>query len=209
MSKAVSKTRILKAAARIFAEKGYSGARVEEIARQARVTKALIYYYYKSKKAILRELLRTFFREATDRLLRFVERGGFAENPDENKRLFQSEYEKYLEENENLLRILLMESLKGDVKETLLFRLVDLEANEQDSRVKKIMEQANLPEKERQRMLVAEFFTGVIPFILYVVLKEKWCAHFKVSEKQLQEYFGYAMQETHEQYHARRKGSKW
>jgi len=94
-----SKQRILNTAARLFAEKGYDGARIDEIAREARVNKALIYYYHKSKEAILTELFRTFFKESTAMLLNFVERGGFAENAEENKRLFEAEYSHYLESN--------------------------------------------------------------------------------------------------------------
>jgi hypothetical protein len=37
------------------------------------------------EEAILKELLIAFFREATDRLLEFVDRGGFAKNAEENR----------------------------------------------------------------------------------------------------------------------------
>ena len=44
-----SKERILNVAEKIFADKGFDGARVDEIAQRAKVNKALIYYYYKNK----------------------------------------------------------------------------------------------------------------------------------------------------------------
>ena len=94
-----SKIRILDSASKVFAEKGYSGARMDEIAGKARVNKALIYYYFKSKEAILKELYQKFFRESTDLLLRFVERGGFSEDAEENKRLFEAEEGKTLKYN--------------------------------------------------------------------------------------------------------------
>jgi AcrR family transcriptional regulator len=204
-----SKQRILSAASRIFAEKGYSGARIDEIAREARVNKALIYYYFKNKEAMLQELLQTFFRESTELLLNFVERGGFAEDAEKNKRLFEDEYERYLEGNADLLRILLTESLKGDVKEPALFRLVDLSGNDQDQRIKGIEDTVKISEKEQRQMLVTEFFTGVMPFVAYVVLKDKWCRHFKISPQELKECFDQAMRETHERYHEKRKGKSW
>lgn len=40
---------ILRSAERIFSEKGLEGARTDAIARAARVNKALLYYYFKSK----------------------------------------------------------------------------------------------------------------------------------------------------------------
>jgi len=201
-----SKQRILNAAARLFAEKGYDGARIDEIAREAQVNKALIYYYYKSKEAILAELFRTFFRESTALLLNFIERGGFAQNAEENKRLFEAEYSHYLESNRELLKIMVAESLKGDIKEVPLFKLVDIGGNEQKERIQAIQENVKISDKAQQQMYVTEFFTGVMPFICYMIFKDKWCKHFNVSEQELKEYFDTAMQETHEQYHKKNEG---
>ncbi|MBN1797968.1 MAG: TetR/AcrR family transcriptional regulator [Spirochaetales bacterium] len=200
-----SKQRILNTAARIFAEKGYDGARIDEIAREAEVNKALIYYYYKSKGAILSELFRTFFKESTALLLNFVERGGFAEDAEENKRLFEAEYSHYLESNKDLLKILVVESLKGDVGEVPLFRLVDIGGNEQNERMDAIEENIRISDKEQQQIYVTEFFTGVMPFVCSVVFKEKWCKHFKITEQEFKQYFSVAMEETHEQYHKNKK----
>ena len=47
-----SRTAILRAAAKEFAEHGIAGARTEAIAREARVNKALIYYYFKDKETL-------------------------------------------------------------------------------------------------------------------------------------------------------------
>src|SRR6185295_6636264 len=54
----VSPDQILAAAAVEFAARGYSGARVDRIARRARVNKAMIYYHFGSKQALYRERLR-------------------------------------------------------------------------------------------------------------------------------------------------------
>lgn len=63
---------ILRAAERIFAEAGLAGARTDAIAAQARVNKALLYYYFKSKEAlfqaVLEDHLKEFSRRAMDAL---------------------------------------------------------------------------------------------------------------------------------------------
>jgi TetR/AcrR family transcriptional regulator len=64
----VSPDRILVAAAMEFAARGYGGARVDRIARRARVNKAMIYYHFGSKQALYRELLRTTFSQVAQRL---------------------------------------------------------------------------------------------------------------------------------------------
>jgi len=47
-----SRAAILKAAAAEFAHQGIEGARTDAIARQARVNKALLYYYFKDKETL-------------------------------------------------------------------------------------------------------------------------------------------------------------
>ena len=57
----VSPDRILAAAALEFSERGYAGARVDRIARRARVNKAMLYYHFGSKQGLYRTLLRNTF----------------------------------------------------------------------------------------------------------------------------------------------------
>jgi AcrR family transcriptional regulator len=64
----VSPDRILAAAAAEFAARGYAGARVDRIARRARVNKAMLYYHFHSKQALYRALLRRTFCDAGERL---------------------------------------------------------------------------------------------------------------------------------------------
>jgi AcrR family transcriptional regulator len=51
-----TRRRILEAARREFGRKGFDGARVGEIARQAGVNKGLIFYYFQSKEELFRVL---------------------------------------------------------------------------------------------------------------------------------------------------------
>src|SRR5262245_39306485 len=52
-----TRARVLAAAAAEFAERGFAGAGVDRIARRARLTKGMIYYHFKSKAALYREVL--------------------------------------------------------------------------------------------------------------------------------------------------------
>jgi TetR/AcrR family transcriptional regulator len=57
----ISRERVFAAAAAEFAARGYAGANVDRIARAARLNKAMIYYHFKSKDALYREILRDMF----------------------------------------------------------------------------------------------------------------------------------------------------
>jgi AcrR family transcriptional regulator len=54
---------ILEVAAREFADRGYAGGRVDEIAEQTRTTKRMIYYYYGSKEQLFVAVLERAYAE--------------------------------------------------------------------------------------------------------------------------------------------------
>ncbi|HTS36206.1 MAG TPA: TetR/AcrR family transcriptional regulator [Candidatus Solibacter sp.] len=56
-----SRAAILRAAAREFAQYGIAGARTDAIAREARVNKALLYYYFKDKESLYSAVLDAAF----------------------------------------------------------------------------------------------------------------------------------------------------
>jgi AcrR family transcriptional regulator len=55
------KQQILQAAARVFVNKGLEAARVEEIAQEAGLSVGGVYWYFKSKEAIIHALLQAMF----------------------------------------------------------------------------------------------------------------------------------------------------
>src|SRR5580692_1194158 len=61
--------RILEAAVRVFAKKGFHATRVSEVAKAAGVADGTIYLYFKSKD----QLLVSLFEDRVERLLRFLQ----------------------------------------------------------------------------------------------------------------------------------------
>lgn len=68
-----TRARILKAGVEEFAARGYDGAGVDRIARRARVNKALIYYYFESKRGLYREIVLDALRGLAAALTTVVE----------------------------------------------------------------------------------------------------------------------------------------
>ena len=60
-----SEEKIIQAARRVFVSKGYAGARMQDIADEAGINKALLHYYFRSKE----NLFEVIFREAFDTLI--------------------------------------------------------------------------------------------------------------------------------------------
>ena len=65
-----SRERILSAALKEFAAKGFAGARVDAIARRAAINKRMLYHYFGDKEHLFREVMR----------LKMAERQAWAEN---------------------------------------------------------------------------------------------------------------------------------
>jgi AcrR family transcriptional regulator len=61
--------KILAAARKVFINKGYAGARMQEIADEAGINKALLHYYFRSKDKLFEQI----FREAFGKLLPSIE----------------------------------------------------------------------------------------------------------------------------------------
>jgi TetR/AcrR family transcriptional regulator len=53
-----TRERILAAALKEFSARGFAGARVDAIARRARINKRMLYHYFGDKEALFREILR-------------------------------------------------------------------------------------------------------------------------------------------------------
>ena len=66
--------RILEAAREVFAEVGFAGSRVDEIARRAQVNKATIYYHIGDKEALYARVLHDVFSGAAKRISESIQR---------------------------------------------------------------------------------------------------------------------------------------
>ncbi len=74
-----SRLAILRAATEEFALKGYAGARTEAIARLAKVNHTLLFYHFKSKEQLYREVLESIFSEWFERASRALDEKGPAQ----------------------------------------------------------------------------------------------------------------------------------
>jgi AcrR family transcriptional regulator len=65
----ITRERIMKAAERLFAERGYDATSIRAIVTRARVNQAAINYHFAGKEGLYREVLRTAFRGLTEHQL--------------------------------------------------------------------------------------------------------------------------------------------
>ncbi|MFA6112301.1 MAG: helix-turn-helix domain-containing protein [Candidatus Latescibacterota bacterium] len=193
-----SRARILKAAEAVFAEKGFNAAGVDEIAARAGVTKPLIYYYFRGKEDLLAGLVDGLIAAAAELVQGSFERGVDFESHQDIQRMIAVLHD-FIDQRKDLVRIVLMESLKSSAADPPLFRLA-----------RALMEPpgtaSNKRTAEESLHMVTEFFTGIIPIVLFMVFHERWAHSFGVDDHAIHQQFVAAFEQTHIAHHLRARG---
>ncbi len=68
--------RIVRAATKVFMQKGFDGARMQEIADEAQINKALLHYYFRSKEQLFSKIFRELTKDTHMALQRALESDG-------------------------------------------------------------------------------------------------------------------------------------
>lgn len=74
-----SYARLFRAAVAEFSERGYDGARVDRIAEEARINKAMLYYHFTSKQGLYQEVIREMVRAVGARVRAIADGPGTAQ----------------------------------------------------------------------------------------------------------------------------------
>ncbi len=103
-------TRIIAAAKDVFAEEGYAGARVDEIARRAGVNKAALYYHIGDKEALYAEAIHDVIGATSRKIAEEIAR---IADPEEKLRTYVRSLTETISRNPQLPRIMMRELASG------------------------------------------------------------------------------------------------
>jgi AcrR family transcriptional regulator len=162
---------MLDAAEAEFADKGYDGARIDEVARRAGVNKSHIYYHFDGKEQLLDALVDARLADLLaekDALLagvteideRFIER------------FVHDSVARLLAPRQAFLRIVLMESLKGAGRRTPMFRLVDVVVGDALHRLAGMGVSPDPAE-----FATAALYFALLPIVTELLIGPAWAAH--------------------------------
>ncbi|MCC6157253.1 MAG: TetR/AcrR family transcriptional regulator [Deltaproteobacteria bacterium] len=118
-----TRKRIIEAAEKVFVKKGFDGARVDEIAREAGANKRLLYLYYGNKDDLYFEVLRINFRRMIDAERASVEPGA---DPEAHVIAIIRHFFRTLAQNTGLARLLAWASLADGRSDARYQQSVDL-----------------------------------------------------------------------------------
>jgi AcrR family transcriptional regulator len=103
------KERILKASTKLFAEKGFDGVSIDELAGEAKINKSMIYYYFSSKEGLLISLIHKYLNEFEGLLEKT-----WTQKPKSIRALVEKPVAlavEYMSKNRNIITILFHETL--------------------------------------------------------------------------------------------------
>jgi TetR/AcrR family transcriptional regulator len=102
--------RILGAATEVFAQVGFAGARVDEIARRARVNKATIYYHIGDKKALYTRVIHDVFADMAERIANNIRE---SQGPEEKLKTYIHNIAFTLDQHPHIPQIMMRELALG------------------------------------------------------------------------------------------------
>ena len=109
-TKVDTEERIIMAALTVFARKGKDGARMQEIANEAGINKAMLHYYFRSKDKLYEAVFRHVFnRFSTQHATAVKESPTFAKT----LRLFINGFIDSIKEKPDIVRLMVNENLSG------------------------------------------------------------------------------------------------
>lgn len=206
-----AKERILRASIELFSKKGFDATSVTEIAQSAEVTKALIYYYFRSKEEIMDSLVQSLLDKITSMTMDFVhanivqmiqvgrldiekDRLTFATQEDisfflENGYRYFEKVLDFALDNRAIIRILMFESLKNSKNHNEQFRLMSFTTDNSDNPLLKTISEADSDFSYSADMVMFKFFYTIFPLVNFAVYYDDYKTVSGQSDGELRSSF--------------------
>ena len=179
-----TKERIIEISKKLFAKKGFDATSVDEIASRIKIPKSLIYYYFKSKK----DILKAIFKEFEDNLLEMKKRSFellFDEETESTveeriKAIFYKITLPFVESYQDVIKIALTEEIKNFSKGPL-FKYFDVNL----SMGKDFLEKFNLSLNFSKEKVTILFFKLFLSLVGYSIFIDEWCKHYNIEKEKV------------------------
>jgi len=182
---------ILDTAARLFAQNGFDATTMNNLAKEASVNKALIYYYFKDKDDILKSL----FELLVARMRNYAASDTVdSHNSTSFNKKIAAEID-FLQANQSSMSLLMMESMKSEKAPNPLIQIaVKFIENELATRGFPSDPKNAKERSKRDEALVHEFFTGIMPVLAFVTLGDTFAKQLNIDPQKCNKLFLKAFQ---------------
>lgn len=214
----LTKEKIIETSTELFSKNGFDSTSIDEIAREAGINKALIYYYFKSKEDILDQIVHSLLEKATSLAMDFVhvnivqlikegrldikrDRLQFKDEQAVNQFIRNSHlyYQRLLDfvlEYKSIFRILMLESLKHGKHHKSIFQVLDLTKDDETNPIFKTISEADHDFSYSEEMVLFRFFFTTVPLITFAAYYDDYKEISGLSDSRLRELFLWSFQTT-------------
>ncbi|OGS36565.1 MAG: hypothetical protein A2293_10695 [Elusimicrobia bacterium RIFOXYB2_FULL_49_7] len=189
---------ILNTAQQTFAEQGLSGARMQAIAKEAKVNKALLHYYFRSKEKLYEAVLKNIIGQVWTTIRQEMKAENKSQKIEEVIRIIVSAYVRTLRNNPVFPRIMLhemavggthlsviVEELVGSFGDLLGRLMVAIQAGVKERRIKPI-EPVHIIINLMGMTIATFLLQPIIPLFYYRVFKSEFKADDAFFEKRIE-----------------------
>jgi AcrR family transcriptional regulator len=179
-----TKNKIMQAALDEFALKGFAGTRVDQIAQTAGVNKAMIYYHFSGKEELFNELFQSEM-ELLKKELGMVMAQRDVHSMEDMAQAVRDLLE-YAGQKKKLLQVLISGAILNETIQPQLFKLLDFTSAvglEIARKAGRSLQDLSSDE------ILHELFTGLLPLIQFVILRDGLKAYYGWDDDRLNAYF--------------------
>jgi AcrR family transcriptional regulator len=158
----------------VFVEKGFAGARMEDVAKQAGITKTMLYYHFDTKRNLLHEISRRTVNELKLAFSESLRETGTQSV--EELRHHLGNMMGFFEQHSSIIRLIVAEYISNP-DETLtgfadMFEVI-----------------RSLSGKDDKDFLVRLFFFNALPMLLFACIGDKFCEEYGVEPQMSKSVF--------------------
>ncbi len=182
-STADTKEKILTAARDIFIENGYDKTKMDDIAAKAQVNKVMLYYHFKSKENILKELISKIIENAKIKLSEALE-----SLKNEKKilpELLVAKLDETIGQEKAFIRLILSEVLRKNVDANLVMGLLKAFYDA----IFEMMKRDVQNNEDKEEFIVKMLFFQGIPLIMFYSLSEEISMGYGIDMKKIKKVF--------------------
>ncbi|MCX6245003.1 MAG: TetR/AcrR family transcriptional regulator [Bacteroidetes bacterium] len=173
--------KILEAAKKIFHRKGYDGTRMQEIADEAGINKALLHYYFRTKENLFNAVFQDAFKDIFSRLFLTV---GSDDPLEEKLGKMINEYIGFLQKNSFIPGFILSEINQNPDKIIDVFHSVPVQPLFLYEKLRDSMRDARIENVDPRDLFINVLSMCIFPVVAKPLLK----VIFNFSEKEYDEF---------------------
>ena len=184
--------KILEAAKSVFHRKGFDGTRMQEIADEAGINKALLHYYYRSKENLFDAVFKDAFNELFKKIFSIV---GSTIPFEEKIRYIFSDYIGFMQKNPYIPSFILNEINHNPARIADLMKNLPTPPSEILTRVKKSLEDEGLKDIDHRQFIINIISLSIFPVIARPLLKsilnlteEEYTEFIETRKKELPDF---------------------